>query len=604
MELAFTRGKSVVPVRKLSDNTTDDSNSLFWIRMEILEEAVLSLPLPHNTFNSVTLHHLASALKQEAISFGDWLQIATAQLYLSEDVAIVLFETFETLQFSEASQQLSHTRKELAAIKNNQADEFYKRRQVKVGKFLLFLFLQLYHRSSLRSPRQANEAWPSETVESTNINSPYSHPHSTGKGSLPGGELGSALAHLSPTRNFALQNRVGEHSEQFYFVKKNLGDLLMLLAASSSSSIINQNNMVVQITADTLDDLGLVIAGGYLQKEEKKPLHSLLPCFKTSTHCDIKEIVGLIQQRLNGNQTMYPAILSGIKQMPQSPTSTPSISISSPVSSPRVVFNSVDFVETPNSKYVSVSGVHKNMVVKTKMGQNTSIMKIYCCNQSYIYILTPLEYVHIFGCVNCTIVLGPVAKVLNIEHCEHTRVIATCRSLTISNSLECNLFVCVNASPVVFNNNTGIKIAPYNTHYNALEEHLIFAGVNPRLNKWKKGKIVNKANDNKNSNSGNIWSILPPKDFSSFVTPFEVEIKTNQPPTQTNPCILPGDYSNELVRKIEVASTLCARVRATSKACNVGNELHNAVNNSFREWLISSGNLRHVLDLLHFENKK
>lgn len=43
--------------------------------------------------------------------------------------------------------------------------------------------------------------------------------------------------------------------------------------------------------------------------------------------------------------------------------------------------------------------------------------------QANVYLIMPLQHVAIFGCTNCTIVLGTVSKMVTIEHCEKVRTV-------------------------------------------------------------------------------------------------------------------------------------------------------------------------------------
>ena len=48
----------------------------------------------------------------------------------------------------------------------------------------------------------------------------------------------------------------------------------------------------------------------------------------------------------------------------------------------------------------------------------SAIANVHIVSQANIYLLMPLQHVAIFGCTNCTIILGTVSRMVTIEHCE------------------------------------------------------------------------------------------------------------------------------------------------------------------------------------------
>jgi beta-glucosidase/6-phospho-beta-glucosidase/beta-galactosidase len=63
-----------------------------------------------------------------------------------------------------------------------------------------------------------------------------------------------------------------------------------------------------------------------------------------------------------------------------------------------------------------------------------------------------------------------------------------------------------------------MQLAPYNTHYDTLNLHLQSAGIRTELtwNHWNSPVYINKENSSNHS-------LLPPKDFTTFVIPFKIQ---------------------------------------------------------------------------------
>eukprot|EP01027_Heterolobosea_sp_BB2_P016856 GEZU01023932.1.p1 GENE.GEZU01023932.1~~GEZU01023932.1.p1 ORF type:complete len:409 (-),score=18.18 GEZU01023932.1:108-1334(-) len=383
-------------------------------------------------------------------------------------------------------------------------------------------------------------------------------------------------SHLSPTRNLFLQSKVGEDADQLQFVKKHLYDLLLLLAGPEGRLTAHKFNAICIVLSG-----GFVTPSGVATQSHPGPVSSLLPFWTESEDAlvDINDVANFLSQALFVNRELYPPTL-----------------LSAPTTSPKKHgFDSSvrPEIDNPSARTYVLSGIDKATVVKYPDDPSLrDYIKISCCNQSYIYILSRARFVSLFGCTNCTIVLGPVSKMITVEHCEHIRVISLSRALKVGNCTECIFNICVNTPPILLGNNHAIQLGPYNTHYPALEQHLQDAGVNPRLNFWDKPVLLPSPVEVPHPI---IWTKMAPESFMPFLVPFA---HVMQGKCKMNPCGLPQEYAAALEHKLTEASRLCEAVRAAARAKENPNELQNIIHAHFREWLVSSGNIRHVLDLL------
>ncbi|KAF5747708.1 TBCC domain-containing protein 1 [Tripterygium wilfordii] len=132
-----------------------------------------------------------------------------------------------------------------------------------------------------------------------------------------------------------------------------------------------------------------------------------------------------------------------------------------------------------------IEGISKSSYVKQASDIKGSSLKVVLnCHESVIYILAPLRYATIYGCSDATIVLGAVGKAVKVEHCERVHVIISAKRIYIANCRECMFFLGVNQQPLIVGDNHKLQIAPFNTFYSELEEHMAEVGIEATINRW------------------------------------------------------------------------------------------------------------------------
>eukprot|EP01063_Lacrimia_lanifica_P024181 TRINITY_DN32145_c0_g1_i1.p1 TRINITY_DN32145_c0_g1~~TRINITY_DN32145_c0_g1_i1.p1 ORF type:complete len:518 (+),score=174.96 TRINITY_DN32145_c0_g1_i1:83-1636(+) len=248
-----------------------------------------------------------------------------------------------------------------------------------------------------------------------------------------------------------------------------------------------------------------------------------------------------------------------------------------------------------NAKTVVVRGVSKNMFYRmTAPSQAVENVQIYMCTSATIYLLGCYSNVTIFGCSHCTVILGAVSGVVAIESSDNMKVVSASRALSLQDVATSRIYALVNTPPLVFSGCAQTSIAPYNTHYPAFEEHLKASGLNPLLNLWSQLSILS------SSSATSSVTQLPVDQFTSITIPF-----TNHPgETHTNPCAMPAEYHDELKKKASVATQTCNLLRqAVTSKDGANSEMARQITEKFKTWLQDSGNIRHVLELLHYDDE-
>ncbi|MBA0676711.1 hypothetical protein Goari_018176 [Gossypium aridum] len=246
-----------------------------------------------------------------------------------------------------------------------------------------------------------------------------------------------------------------------------------------------------------------------------------------------------------------------------------------------------------------VEGVSKSSYVKQASDLKSSSVKVINCHDSTIYILAPLRYAIVYGCSDATIVLGAVGKAVRVEHCERVHVIIAAKRVCIANCRECVFFLGVNQRPLFVGDNHKLQVsepttligilpdqwrrapqegipcfflfgycflkfyqvAPYNTYYSQLEEHLTEVGIVSTINRWDEALSISviDPHDSLSHPAGvsdaqsESATCLDPDQLTNFLIPnwFENESTGS---TKDNPFPLPDAYMTSQQRNVNALS--------------------------------------------------
>ncbi len=237
------------------------------------------------------------------------------------------------------------------------------------------------------------------------------------------------------------------------------------------------------------------------------------------------------------------------------------------------------------------------------------------CSKSYIYVLAPVKHATIFGCTDCTIVIGATAGLVRVVDCERIQLVSTARRLLVNNCIEC-VFPCFAAyAPILSGDNRSCMFAPHNAPYPSLAAHMRMAGLPdsspPAINHWchpveaaSAGAMLHSwargLTCSGNSASPSQQLLLPPELFFLLSVPccnMEGGYNTNPGEHEYSPISLPQNYRDEQENREECIAGLLENLRAFLPS-DGGVSVKEVINNYFTEWLISSGNMMQILDLV------
>ncbi len=238
-------------------------------------------------------------------------------------------------------------------------------------------------------------------------------------------------------------------------------------------------------------------------------------------------------------------------------------------------------------------------------------LRVSDCHEALIYVLAPCGLASVSHCTDCTVVVGAAARCLRLEQCERCTVVAAARSVQLRSCRGGVLHLAVARPTLVLGDTRGVRVAPFNTHYDALSAHLAAAGLSPAApNCWEQcatlapvpqpGAAVAAAAAGGAAAPKSPLAPLPPDDFCPFVVPFgaaEGALPPGRPATTANPFALPEAYASATEAKVRRVGELQAAVREAALDEGRRRELQGAIQAHFREWLVASGNMRQILEL-------
>ncbi|XVE61233.1 hypothetical protein DITRI_Ditri06bG0023200 [Diplodiscus trichospermus] len=408
------------------------------------------------------------------------------------------------------------------------------------------------------------------------------------------------LSALSPlqlvrcnTRRF-MPSQADEEAHQLSYLQKHLANILSLL----SESVEGEDKESLVLTMDGFEHLGFLIQ--FVDKgSEGVPLSQVAPFFANSdpdmpaapvavaqVHDwllqNIASSLELVTEKISAKENGAPG---GSDQDVAMADASPSLAKASPSS------RSPCFIE----------GVSKSSYLKQASDLKSSSVKVINCHDSVIYILAPLKYATIYGCSDATIVLGAVGKTVRVEHCERVHVIMAAKRVCVANCRECVFFLGVNQRPLIVGDNHKIQVAPYNTFYSQLEEHMAGVGIEATVNRWDEPLALGMIDPHSSlSHPAGVSDAqaesaarLGPDQFSNFLIPnwFEGESVGS---TKDNPFPLPEAYLTSQQRNQKNLGEIKQILREAPLEENRKRELSCALHVYFKDWLYASGNIRQL----------
>ncbi|KAL5976031.1 hypothetical protein ACLOJK_020361 [Asimina triloba] len=387
-------------------------------------------------------------------------------LQISHDHACLVLETLASVLASDADPLAAAKDGDIASVG---AD---------VHDLVLFLYIQSYKRLLPRSHKDSPaiaDVWPSTSA------------------------FDGYLSVLSPlqlvrsnSRRF-MPSQADEEAHQLSYLQKHLANMLALLAepaeGEDEESLVGEVNFIGAL--DQMIAVKIFIVKIYLAfviVVSIDPDMPAVPVPATQVHdWLLQHITAALEhtaEKASAKDASLPSSADPDVTMTDACTSPSGVQGSSSQSGTSILKNSAY-----SRSQTFVEGVSKAslIIVYPVCEASASVIN---CHDSVIYILAPLRHATLYGCSDATIVLGAIGKSVRVEHCERVQVITASKRVCIANCRECVFFLGVNQRPLILGDNHKLQVAPYNTFYSQLEEHMAQAGVDALVNRWNEPLVL------------------------------------------------------------------------------------------------------------------
>ncbi|ESW34292.1 hypothetical protein PHAVU_001G140300 [Phaseolus vulgaris] len=551
-----------------SSSLARDSSTVIHPRREPFEHGLLPIPRlifsdPAQTLISLKrkLLQLSSNQRVDSAAISEALQI-------SIEHARLVIDTLASILHSDSEP--------LVAAKLDEADSV----GVDVHDLVLFLYIQSYKRLLPRTHKDSAavaDVWPSTSAFDGYL---------------------SALSPLqlvrSNSRRF-MPSQTDEEAHQLSFLQKHLANILSLLA----EPVDGEGVELLVLTMERFERLGFLIQFG--DKGSEGNFFSQFSPFFANSDPDMPAVPVPVAQVQDWLLQNIAAALEYISERTSSKENGPASPSDHDVAMTDACGASVNKVSTSTRGASFIEGISKSSYMKHAPDIKGSTVKVLNCHESAIYILAPLRYATVYGCSDATIVLGAVGKAVRVEHCERVHVIVAAKHICIANCRECVFFLGVNRQPLIVGDNHKLQVAPYNTFYSQLEEHMNEVGIVPTVNRWDEPLALGMVDPHDSlSHPAGVSDVqaesamqVDPDQFTNFVIPnwFGGESTGS---TKSNPFTLPDAYMASQNKNQKNLGEIRQLLREAPLEESRKRELSSALHVYFRDWLYASGNIRQL----------
>ncbi|CAA7409498.1 unnamed protein product [Spirodela intermedia] len=538
-------------------------------RREVFEYGLLPIPKLIFTDGTSTLETLKKKLLERAVSRQqtriDARGVAEV-LDISIDHALLILDT-------------------LASVLPSDPDPHAPEGTADVYDLVIFLYIQSYKR-----------LLPKGHKDSTSVGDVWPH-------SSPFDRYLSVLSPLQLVRSNSrrsVPSQTDEEAHQLSYLQKHLPNILDLLA----EPVAGDDDESLVLTHERFEHLGFLIQFG--EKKFGVPLTQAAHFFANSdpdmpnAPAPAAQILEWILQNVAASLEDTAERMTTKEDIPLSGSDMDAFIPDASITQVRVESN-ISRNVTYSRSQTFVEGISKASVIKRPSDIKGNSVKVINCHDSVIYLLAPVGYATIYGCSDTTIVLGAIGKVVKVEHCERVQVITAAKRICIATCRECLFFLGVTQRPLILGDNHNLKVAPYNTFYPQLNEHMAQVGLNAAINRWNEPLALGMVDPHDSlSHPAGVSDVpaesatcLDPDQFTNFLIPDGSGGDSAQL-TNDNPFRLPEAYMASQKKRHLASHDILQAMRNAQLEEKRKRELASALHIHFKDWLYASGNIRQL----------
>ncbi|CAJ2671360.1 unnamed protein product [Trifolium pratense] len=360
----------------------------------------------------------------------------------------------------------------------------------------------------------------------------------------------SALSPLQLVRSNSKRftpSQADEESHQLSYLQKHMANIVSLLA----EPVEGESEESLVLTMDRFEHLGLLIQYGD-KGSEGSSLSQSSPFFANSD----PDMPAVPVPASQVHDWLLENIASALEYIAERTSSKENGPVSASDQDVAMTDASTVSVKVSTSARGAsfIEGISKSSYAKHASDIKGSSVKVLNCHESAIYILAPLRYATIYGCSDATIFIGAVGKV-----------------------------------------------APFNTFYSQLEEHMNEVGVLPTVNRWDEPIALGIVDPHDSlSHPAGVSDVqtesatrVDPDQFTNFVIPNWLGGESTGS-TKDNPFTLPEAYMASQQRNEKNLGEIRQLLREAPLEESRKRELSSALHVYFKDWLYASGNIRQL----------
>lgn len=554
---------------KTSSSSGKSAGVNLWLPAEIFNIGPLPIP-PNSRLTPSNIKKILPYIRSKDkrnypdLSYSIWKHIACNKLSYSQEMAWIYFWVFDL--FSDKSEEDRILAWDSAIYNDSEGsinDSIRNNLSIAALPFSLFLFIQHLHKISLRASLvSGSDEWPSRN-KSPDIE----------------GKLNNSWIKSSD-----------EASHQTFIIN-NLNDLLEMLVEHQETD--SQSGETISYYA--LKCLGLLINGEVNKTRELKPLPELAifegsktGYNKSTNSFSFRKLQTWIRSNLGQSPFGAAACLAkgrNLCWMLQGDTKENWTEKKRGSITTNATF-------TPNTcskgnKLILLSQVSWMTIARSSSTLEGATVKISRCNDSFLYLLSPIRSVSIEKCQRTTIVLGAVELSVDVSGCQGLTIVVATRRFTVQSSKQCTIHLLTPNTPLIFHHNSDLTFAPYNTFYRKLEEHMYNVGLAPVPNLWDKPVIMG------GGDVEGVYKLMRPQHFCNILIPFRIDGNTTK-----NPVGIPERYQRALSQKLSRIKAWNSVLDEAGLQEDQQKLLQHTVQAKFQEWLQNTGNSRLLEDLV------
>lgn len=561
-----------------------------WLKAEIFFHGVVCA---HQKLNFSYLKKVLAYAKSKGsdggypyLNWTIWKHMAVNKMLLSEELAWTYFNLFYTLSEKDRSHWLQLSENQQASFETGNSNSFKDKMRVPTLQFVVFLYIQQANKVTLRKS-MLGEDWPGA----------------------------NSRLNFKATANDSIP-KLSNDSKYMEFIISHLSQLLEIVSENPGD-----DEKPIFITMEVVRALSGFIVGRLDDLSSVQKLHEIAkkePCRfksgfdKTSRTFVKSQFVSWLTDCLVHNPCdMQTCLTLGTKLkwvLPGPPTSKSTSSSRKA----KICYN-------PNLGISSHKTVVLFQVIDQTVAQQSNVLwkshvMIHKCHKSFIYLLSPLKFVSIERCQECTIVLGPISTSLKVIDCRDVTIITPCRSVIVCSSTNIILHVNTPNQPIIILDGTGeqevgksVTLAPYNTFYSNLGSHLVEIGLSlsSETNQWSNPAVISSNSRSSRSkrtikeDDDNGDAVMPPEDFYTFAIPFKSAC--NKYETSEIPWKLPAEYEQAVKNKQAALDKWKKTFREVNLTKEQQTQFKEMIESRFDEWVADTGNKRQ-LTILGFKD--